>query len=134
MQLNREKIVFVDIYTTEYRKVNGNVESYEKLDSNNVICVKHEHGYIPVKYVNGYMSYAKLTAREEYHDKFLVCQDDKYLSSVPNSGGFFVKNVRPAFKEKGRVDIETLKLLNTFNSTDFNPSNVLEEQPADERE
>ena len=134
MQLNKEKIVFVDICTTENREVDGHVETYEKVKNYNVICVKHEHGYIPVKYINGYVSYAKLTAREEYHDKFLACQDDKYLSSVPNGGGYYAKNVRPAFKEKGRVDIETLKLLNTFNSTDFNPSNGSEEQPAVERE
>ena len=113
-RLDKEDVVLVDVCTTENREVEGNVESYEKVNNYNVVCLKFEHGYVPVKHINGFRSYIKTMTSEEYNNRFLSCLDDKYICSVPNGGGYFVKNVRQVFNKKGYVDMEFLKTIDTL--------------------
>lgn len=135
--MKKEDVVLVDICITENRTVEGNVESYEKVKNYNVVCLKFEHGYVPVKHICGLKSYIETMSSEEYHNRFLACLDDKYICAVPNGGGYFSKNVRQVFREKGYVDMDVLKTIDTLcQSVPYTISNeeLKTAEPEAERE
>ena len=130
--MKKEDVVLVDVCKIEKQgtETYGNVKNY------NVVCLKFEHGYVPVKHISDLKSYIKTMSSEEYNNKFLACQDDKYICAVPNGGGYYSENVRPVFKEKGLVDMEVLKTLDTLCQS-FQYSilqDELDNQPEAERE
>ena len=130
--MKKEDVVLVDVCKIEKQ----GAETYGDVKNYNVVCLKFEHGYVPVKHISGLKNYIKTMASEEYNNKFLACQNDKYICSVPNGGGYYSENVRQAFKEKGHVDMEVLKTLDTlcqsFKYSIF--QDELDNQPEAERE
>ena len=117
MKINNERLYVVDIYRAD--KVGnyivgkggdalGCMAYEEKLYKKDIVCVKIGCDYVAVENVDGWLSYMGLRTHEK--DKHTTVRlDDRFVGFLPNAQGFYVKNVRPLYKENGKTDLNTLK-------------------------
>lgn len=139
MKINNERVYVADICRAEKSKnfIVGEKESAlgclsfeERVCEKNVICIRVGRSYVPIIHVDGLFSYLDIISHKE-DENCIIESDARFMNYLPNVNGYYIKNVKPAFDNKGKTSLETLKAMNSFVATSVNENNL---EPEAERE
>lgn len=144
MKIDNSNIYLVDIYKAVNTKVHeivfgadsiGGFDYTEKLNQENVVCIKVGCMYVPVDFIENIFNYLEIMSHK-VSDSSVSHPDFRFLSTHPHSHerGFFVKNIRPLYKAKGKTKIKDLKNVSArfkpiedANFVDISDNNVVED-------